>query len=111
MPRRVLVVPVVLTVFLSTPGAFSHDNWISRKQHSDPQSRALCCNEHDCFPLNDKDVQMAANGFVINGQYFVARQRILPSNDSQYWACFNSEGIGPHDRKKDIRCFFAPMNT
>ena len=76
MPRRVLTSSIVLTVFLSTPGAFAHDNWISRQQHSDPESRAVCCNEHDCFMLNDKDVQIAPNGFVVSGQFFVARQRI-----------------------------------
>jgi len=111
MPRRIIALSVVLALFLSTPGAFAHDHWISRQQYADPESRALCCNEHDCFPLADEDVRASAKGFVVSGQFFVARQRILPSSDSQYWACFNSEGTGPHDRKRDVRCFFAPMNT
>jgi hypothetical protein len=102
---------VGLALFAFPHMAFAHDSWISRQQYSDPETRASCCNEHDCFPLDDDDVQTSTEGFVISGQYFVARQRILPSSDNQYWACFNSEGRGPHDRKKGVRCFFAPMNS
>lgn len=111
MPRRIITWSVRLILFLSTPNVFAHDNWISRQQYSSPESQALCCNENDCFPLADEDVRASAKGFVISGQYFVARQRILPSGDSQYWACFNSKGTGPHDRKRNVRCFFAQMNT
>ena len=37
MPRRIIAMPVVLALFLSTPGVFAHDHWISRQQYSDPE--------------------------------------------------------------------------
>ena len=93
-----------------TPLVVAHDSWISREQFRDPESGAFCCDEHDCGSLTNDDVQYTGSGYLINGQYFVADQRVLLSGDSRYWACFNSEGKGPHDRPKDIRCFFAPLN-
>jgi hypothetical protein len=111
MPRRIITWSVALTLLASSPGVFAHDNWISRQQFYDPNSRAWCCDEHDCVPLDDEDVRATVGGFEIDGQYFVARQRVLPSGDGQYWACFNTGGKGPHAREKEVRCFFAPLNT
>ncbi|HEX7109474.1 MAG TPA: hypothetical protein VF224_09570 [Aestuariivirga sp.] len=111
MPPRIITVSAVLTLFVSTQGVFAHDDWISRQKYYDPESHASCCDERDCFPLEDEDVLALGEGFEINGQYFIARQRVLPSGDGQYWACFNSDGRGPHDREKGVRCFFAPMNS
>lgn len=102
---------IALVLFVSTGTAIAHDDWISRNQFYDPMSRAWCCDEHDCFPLAVEKVKVMGTGFVVEGQYFVARHRVLPSSDGQYWACFNGEGRGPHDRPKGVRCFFAPMNT
>lgn len=111
MPRRIIILSAVLAIFVSAPGVFAHDAWISRQQYYDPESRASCCDEHDCVPLEDEDVLRLGGGFEIKGQYFIGRHRVLPSSDGQYWACFNSEGRGPHDREKGVRCFFAPMNS
>jgi hypothetical protein len=111
MPPRIMTLSAVLALFVSAQSVFAHDAWISRQHYYDPESRASCCDEHDCFPLEDEDVLALGGGFEINGQYFIARQRVLPSSDGQYWACFNSEGRGPHDREKGVRCFFAPMNS
>jgi hypothetical protein len=111
MPRRIITLSIALALFVSTQVAFAHDDWISRHQFSDPMSHAWCCDEQDCFPLAQEAVRIIGNGFVVDGQYFIARQRVLPSSDGQYWACFNSEGRGPHDREKGVRCFFAPMNS
>lgn len=111
MPRCTVTLSVVLALFVSARGVFAHDSWISRHQYSDPESRDWCCDEHDCFPLDDDEVRVTGEGFELNGKYFVARQRVLLSGDGQYWACFNSGGKGPHGREKEVRCFFAPMNT
>lgn len=111
MPHRIITLSAVLALGVSSQVALAHEAWISRQQYYDPESRASCCDEHDCFPLEDEDVLALGGGFEIKGQYFIARQRVLPSSDGQYWACFNSEGRGPHDRKKGVRCFFAPMNS
>ncbi len=111
MPRHFKILLVVLALFGSAHGVFAHDSWISRHQYSDPDSRDWCCDEHDCFPLADGEVRVTGEGFELNGKYFVARQRVLLSGDGQYWACFNSGGKGPHGREKEVRCFFAPMNT
>ena len=100
-----------LALFAFPHMAFGHDSWISRQQYSDPETRASCCNEHDCFPLDDDEIRVTNEGFELNGKYFVARQRVLLSGDGHYWACFNTGGKGPHAREKEVRCFFAPMNT
>lgn len=111
MPTRIITLSAMLALFVSNEGAFAHDSWISRQQNYDPESHASCCNEHDCFPLKSEDVITLGGGFIINGQYFIVRQRVLPSGDGQYWACFNTGGKGPHATEKDVRCFFAPMNS
>ena len=111
LPRHHIVLCVVLTLFVSAPSVLAHDSWISRHQYSDPESRDWCCDEHDCFPLDDADVRAINEGFELNGKYFVARQRVLPSGDGQYSACFNTGGKGPHAREKEVRCFFAPVNS
>ena len=111
MPRRIIALPVVLAFFVTSHAVFAHDSWISRHQYSDPASRDWCCDERDCFPLDDDEIRVTNEGFQLNGKYFVARQRVLLSGDGQYWACFNTGGKGPHAREKEVRCFFAPMNT
>jgi hypothetical protein len=102
-------ISVALSVLGPSVG-WAHDNWISRQRFHDPASRSWCCDEHDCFPLDDREVEVTSEGFRLNGQYFISRKRVLPSNDTKYWVCFNEEGKGPHDREKNVRCFFAPMN-
>jgi hypothetical protein len=87
-----------------------HESWISRQQFYDPSSGARCCNEHDCSALEDVEVREISGGFLIERRYFVTRQRVLPSIDGRYWACFNTGG-GPHRMVKEVRCFFAPMST
>ena len=52
-----------------------------------------------------------ANGFVIAGKYPVDYRRVLPSGDDRYWVCFNEEGKGPHDRKRNVKCLFVPINS
>jgi hypothetical protein len=101
----------VLALFISSPFVLAHDSWISRNQFYDPISGAWCCDEHDCSTLDDVAVRQMDGGFIIEDRHFVARHRVLPSSDDQYWACFNTGGKGPHGREKEIRCFFAPMNT
>jgi hypothetical protein len=91
--------------------ALAHDSWINRHQFLDPKTGALCCDEHDCSALEEREVRATDGGFVVRGKYFVARVRVLSSADGNYWACFNSEGTGAHDRKMDVRCFFAPLNS
>lgn len=103
-------ISVALAILGSPHVVFAHDNWISRQRFHDPSSRSWCCDEHDCLPLDNEAVEASGEGFLINGQYFITRTRVLPSNDTQYWACFNEEGKGPHETEKNVRCFFAPMN-
>ena len=99
-------------VLLAAPRiAVAHDSWISRHQFQDPNTGALCCDEHDCAALEEEDVKETDGGFMLRGKYFVARKRVLSSADGNYWACFNDEGKGAHDRKMDVRCFFAPLST
>jgi hypothetical protein len=102
---------VTLAPIALTQPSIAHDHWISRYNFHDPNSGAMCCDEHDCSVLNENEVHEIQDGFLISGIYFVARKRVLLSFDSHYWACFNSEGTGAHDRKKDVRCFFVPINT
>jgi hypothetical protein len=101
----------LLALFVSSPFVSAHDSWVSRYQFYDPDSGAWCCDEHDCSILDDVAVRQMDGGFIIDDRHFVARHRVLPSRDGQYWACFNTGGKGPHGREKEIRCFFAPMNT
>ena len=98
-------------LFAATHVAFAHDSWISRHQFLDPKTGAQCCDEHDCSALEEREVKATEGGFLVRGKYFVDRMRVLSSADGSYWACFNSEGTGAHDRKMDVRCFFAPMNS
>jgi hypothetical protein len=102
---------VILALFAFPQPSIAHDHWISHYNFHDPNSGALCCDEHDCSALNENEVSEIPDGFLVSGIYFVARKRVLPSFDSHYWACFNSEGVGAHDRKKDVRCFFVPIST
>ena len=105
---RKAVVPLALIAFAQP--SFAHDHWISRYNFHDPSSGAICCDEHDCSVLNENEVREIPAGFLVGGIYFVARKRALLSFDSHYWACFNGEGTGAHDRKKDVRCFFVPIS-
>jgi len=99
-------------VLFAVPGmTVAHESWISRHQFHDPNTGALCCDEHDCAALEERDVRKTDGGFMVRGKYFVARKRVLSSADGNYWACFNDEGKGPHDRKADVRCFFAPLSA
>lgn len=114
MPTKVIPLvslSVVLALLATSQLVQAHDSWISRHQFYDPGSGAWCCDEHDCSALDNVEVREMGGGFIIEGRHFIARQRILPSSDGQYWACFNTGGKGPHEREKEIRCFFAPMNA
>jgi len=111
---RAICLPLLssgLALFAVPHIAFAHDSWISRHQFMDPKTGALCCDERDCSALDESDVKETDEGFVVRGKYFVAHMRVLSSADGNYWACFNSEGKGAHDRKMDVRCFFALMNS
>ena len=107
----VVAMALILPSIAWPDAVFAHDNWISRHRFVDPRSGAWCCDEHDCSALTDFEVREIGGGFVVAGKYFVAHNRVLPSHDGSYWACFNAEGKGPHDRKRDVRCFFAPLST
>ena len=107
----IITIFTLLALFLFSEVVMAHDTWISRHQFVDPSSGAWCCDENDCSTLEEIDVRETPNGFIVAGEYFVSRQRLLPSHDGNYWACFNSEGQGAHDRKKGVRCFFAPMSS
>ena len=103
-------ISIALAILGLSSAASAHDNWISRQRFHDPQSQSWCCDETDCRPVDDKDVEVSHDGFRLNSQYFISRKRVLPSSDTKYWACFNEAGRGPHAREKNVRCFFAPMN-
>ena len=100
-----------LCFVLSPQDAGSHEHWMSRQQFRDPVSRASCCDEQDCVPLPDDSVRVIDDGFLVEGKHVVARLRVLPSHDEHYWACFNTEGTGAHDRPESVRCFFAPLSS
>lgn len=92
--------------------ALPHDSWISRESYKDPHTNAWCCDERDCVALDNGVVSAGGTGgFIVDNKYYVPRARVLPSGDGRYWACFNEEGTGPHDRPRGVRCFFAPMFT
>ena len=102
---------VMFSAILVCPTAASgHDSWISRHKFRDPYSGAWCCNEHDCSPLDETRVVETKEGYVVDRKFFVPRGRAMPSYDSQYWACFNPGGLHGHGPKRDVRCFFVPMN-
>ena len=105
-----LGISLALSVLASSGEAFAHDNWISRQRFKDPASRSWCCDENDCFPIGDEQVKATRGGFLIDGEHFVDRKRVLPSNDARFWACFNGKGKGPHEKDEKVRCFFAPLN-
>jgi hypothetical protein len=107
----IVTIFTALALFLFSQAVIAHDSWISRHQFYDPNSGAWCCDEHDCAALDEIEVRETGNGFIVADKYFVSRQRVLPSSDGNYWACFNSEGKGAHDRKEGVRCFFAPMSS
>jgi hypothetical protein len=110
-PMWLWAILVMSPILMLATSAHAHDTWISRKQFQDPTSGAWCCDEHDCAPLDDRDVQRNGSGFIIEGQHFVSGERLLPSGDERYWACFNSEGTGPHDRARGVRCLFVPLSS
>ena len=89
----------------------AHEHWISRQQFRDPVSGAWCCNEHDCKVLDLRQIRETAGGFLIGGMYFVTRERVLPSSDESYWACFTNGGTGAHEHQPGIRCLFVPLST
>jgi len=91
--------------------ALAHDSWISRDQYRSPSSGSWCCDEHDCSPIDDRQIMKTVNGFLVVGLYLVAYEHALPSGDDRYWVCFNKEGTGAHDRPKDVRCLFVPLNS
>lgn len=109
--RSIAAISAILVLVPMSDSVVAHSNWISRNKYLDPISGAWCCDENDCSVLEAIEVRETAGGFLVAGQYFVSRQRALPSNDSDYWACFNSEGQGAHDRVRGVRCFFAPMSS
>jgi len=111
LTRSALTLAISFVGALLDPSqAFAHDHWISSERFRDPASGSWCCDENDCFPIDDKEVQATAGGFLIDRQHFVSRKRVLPSNDGLFWACFNGNAKGPHEKKEKIRCFFAPLN-
>jgi hypothetical protein len=108
---------LVITSCAMAEPAFAHDSWISREKARDPESGAWCCNEHDCQMLSPDQVFQEKDGVIVVTTFFgeehrfsVARSRVLPSQDGQYWACLSMEqasrGRGVH---LGIRCFFAPL--
>jgi len=102
---------LLLWLTVSAQFALAHDSWISRKQYRNPWSGAWCCDDHDCSPIDDRDIQRIGHGFLVVGTYLVSYDHVLPSGDDRYWVCFNKEGTGPHDRAKDVRCLFVPANS
>lgn len=113
VPRVLRAFPLwaSLTVAMPSSLVLAHDSWISRDQYRDPASNAWCCDEHDCSAIDKSEVKVAGPGFLVRDVYWVERQRILPSGDGNYWACFNSEGKGPHDRPAGVRCLFVPFGA
>lgn len=113
VPRVLRTVPLCasLTVILPSSVVLAHDSWISRYRYRDPATNAWCCDEHDCSAIDRSEVKVAGPGFLVRGIYWVERQRILPSGDGNYWACFNSEGTGPHDQPAGVRCLFVPFDA
>jgi hypothetical protein len=106
---NVLLAGALAALTVSAPIAHAHDSWISRHQYRDPVSGNWCCDDHDCTPLADSDVARTVGGYLVAGKYPVDHRRALASGDERYWICFNEEGKGPHDRVRNVKCFFVPI--
>jgi hypothetical protein len=65
-----LALLVWLTV--SAQFALAHDTWISRKQYRNPWSGAWCCDDHDCSPIDDREIVRTGHGFLVVGTYLVS---------------------------------------
>ena len=103
---------VLFSAILACPTlASAHDSWISRYKLHDPNSGEWCCNENDCSALDETRIVETKEGYVVDRKFFVPSSRAIPSYDGQYWACFNPGGLHGHGPKRDVRCFFAPLNS
>jgi len=88
-------------LFGATPALFAHDHWIHHGQYRNPATGEWCCGEHDCFPVPADSVAVGETGYEVRhlGET-VPYERVLPSEDGQYWRCHRPDGTR--------RCFFAP---
>jgi uncharacterized GH25 family protein len=88
-------------LFGATPALFAHDHWIHHGQYRNPVTGEWCCGEHDCFPVPADKVSIGSAGYTIGhlGET-VPYNRVLKSEDGQYWRCHRPDGTR--------RCFFVP---
>ena len=108
---RSRLVRVLFSVVLVLPTiASAHDSWISRQKLRDPNSGEWCCNENDCSALDEVRIVETKEGYVVDRRFFISKDRAIPSYDGRYWACFDPGGLHGHGPKRDVRCFFVPMN-
>jgi hypothetical protein len=63
-----------------------------------------CCSDHDCKPVDDKDVSEDASGYTVRldgAIFFVKRDRAKFSPDGHYHACHMAGA-------SELICFFRP---
>ena len=86
--RNMRAIMTIFALLVLPIPVLAHEHWISRRQ-----------------------IRETAGGFLVGGMYFITRERVLPSGDESYWACFADGGTGAHDHEPGIRCFFVPLST
>lgn len=89
---------LVLAVLLVTP-ASAHDHWINHGKYIDPTTGVHCCNEDDCKPLSNAEIEsilrVEGGGLIVEGVTFQKRQ-LHNSEDGKWYRCA-------------ARCVFRPV--
>lgn len=105
MPRRdqvergliVLFIVGIIVVLYKIPKVLPHDFY--------PPS---CCSgdthNGDCAPLASARVREVQGGYLVDGAFFVSRERARNSPDDQYHGCFPQGEAGP-----ELGCFWRPL--
>lgn len=93
----VLFVAGMILVLYMVPKVLPHDFY--------PPS---CCSGDthtgDCAPLARARVEEVQGGYLVDGMFFVSRERARNSPDGQYHGCFPAGEAGP-----ELGCFWRPI--
>lgn len=97
---------IIALCVITHKGAHAHDYWKTGepvvKSTHDPVTHNVCCSNNDTKELDSSLVGEVTGGFYLRDTHeFIAMERVLPSNDSSYYA---SRWGG------ETKCFFAPMS-
>ncbi len=104
------VVAAAALAMIAPPGE-AHDKWADGSAIPS-WVKSSCCGPQDAHHLTPDQVHRVKGGYRVDGYPDVIEdERVLPSQDGDYWIFYNQGDTAGAPWFSRVYCFFIPMST